>query len=78
LNFDHFLVKNVKLEKSVEPRVVQYVIEMYDELVVKLFNSGVTNADVRWPLSVFLLSTKNIISFAPEKRDSSSHGSSSN
>jgi hypothetical protein len=43
---------------------------MYAELVVKWFNIGVTNADVRWPLSVFLSSTKNIISFASEKRDS--------
>jgi hypothetical protein len=35
-------MKNVKLEKkkSFEPRVVQYVIEVYGELVVKLFNIG--------------------------------------
>jgi hypothetical protein len=51
------------------------MIEVYAEVVVKLFNIGVTNADIRWPLSVFL-STKNIIiSFASEKRDSGSHGS---
>jgi hypothetical protein len=29
LNFGHFLMKNVKLENSFEPRVIQYVIEVY-------------------------------------------------
>jgi hypothetical protein len=57
------------LKKSFESRVVKYVIEVYAEFLVKVFNIGVTNADVRWPLSVFL-NTKNIIFFASEKRDS--------
>jgi hypothetical protein len=45
------------LEKSFEPRLVQYVIEVHSESVVKLFNIGVTNADLGWPLAVFLSST---------------------
>jgi hypothetical protein len=39
-------MKNVKLEKSFEPRGIQYVIEVFAELVMKLLNIGVTNADV--------------------------------
>jgi hypothetical protein len=45
LNFGHFLLQFVKLENSFEPSVVQYVIDLYSKVVVKIFNNGVTNAN---------------------------------
>jgi hypothetical protein len=44
------LMKNVKLEQSFEPRVIQYMIELYSEFVIKLFDIGVTNTNMQWPL----------------------------
>jgi hypothetical protein len=45
LYFSHFLLKYAKLENSFEPRFVQYMIEMYSKVVIKLLDIGVTTAN---------------------------------
>jgi hypothetical protein len=68
-------MKKIKLENVFENSIVQYVIELFSELVVKLFNIGVSQIptlDGHCIVTQYFCALK-IISFASEKRDSGSH-----
>jgi hypothetical protein len=72
-NFGHFLLKDVKLENSFEPSVIQYVIDLYSEVVIKLFDIGVTNVNHIFGLWDCERKSKFENIFASEKCDLVSH-----